>query len=685
MLLPDDRFPTNVESAWTAYVEASPWGPDEGGRRNAVSMGRKHLRWSLRSLDEHVVERPTMTLDEARQRMQVALDAWPHDRPRVAIVGAPGIGKTTYAVKRCVALLPSLIGKGQMLLLVAPSLKRVDALVAKLRIALQEAGHPADLARPLLGRQELPDGSPASWSRTRFGCADMERVQRAGNRGRNVRREVCGTCAFRETCQREGYLGHSKEALRASILVTTAQRLRSLPASLWPSIHAAIIDEDVIPLLVDGFDVRRSDLLRARKWMRAVKEEAGASGSPLPRWKRRLLGARPLIHGLLHAMRKAKPGTRAPLLTLLPEACDVLLTEEGTSKLRGFVPTRRSRRRKDGTRPSPVADACAPAPWEIGPGANPPRQVWGRFIDALLGDVDLGATERAGTVWLERGKQAPARSLIRIHRFDERVLRHLRSVPLMLLDATMHPAAHVLLDLERVELPCADERVIVQVLAPLLRREDLTACSGGALTRLGKRLLAMLARLINGRSAYILCSKHLLPGLQSAAERFRGLENIEYVHPKWERGWDAKPDVKLYVAVGRYARNADSCVSEAHALRAACLRLMGSTAALDAMERPAGAQPFVGRGRPLLYRGLPVERYGHEPTDRLAALVQDYDRTAMVEQFVGRDRPRSAVVVLLRGDPTIAADKLIDFEELPEAHEFGPTAASTDQQAEVTP
>lgn len=666
---PDARFAKSVEEAKDAWMAASLWGPEPGGRRNSVSMGRKHVEPSMRPLEEHMEPTPTATQDEARVRLHALMDAWPRQSPRLAIQGGTSLGKTTYAIKRCVDLVASDAEPDRKWLFVAPSLERVDYIVRKLRLHLRDRGLQPDLAQELYGRRELLTERGDDWEGTRFGCFDAERAAEYGHRGRNVTREVCGSCPWNAECQRKGYLGHSRRALRASIIVTTAQRLASLKRTTWSAIAGAICDEDVLPMLVESFDVKRKDLRRARRWLRNARQRRRTSGQRLPPWERAILPALGLVNGALAAIRSAEEGSSVPLLNALPDSCDVFLVDEGAARLRALLPTRGARRKPGHRgRRTAIQDPRLPAPWEeSGPG-RAPRQVWGRFVRALLDDVEAGDADRSATVWLVRGAPGRKAASVHVHRFDDQVLDRLRSVPLLMLDATLHPAAHLVLNLDRHELKFRDQRRVLQVLAPLCRPEDVHDGSSGRLKPLGRRLASRLARVLRGREAYVLCSKRIVGALTTAAKLYWGLERAVYITPKRERGWNAEDKIGLFVVVGRYARNSDSCVREAHALRSIVLRREGSTASLDAMERPAAPIAFRGRGRPLLYRGLPVQRHGHELDDRLAAHIQDWDRTASVEQFIGRDRSLRAIVVLLRGDPTISADEVIDFDEMDEAH-----------------
>ena len=261
-------------------------------------------------------------------------------------------------------------------------------------------------------------------------------------------------------------------------------------------------------------------------------------------------------------------------------------------------------------------------------------------------------------------RATPAR--LKVERIDTRAVRHLRSRPLLLLDATLHPALAPLLDLDHVVVGYDQGRSVVQVLTSLLMLPSLREGENSSwrLTKMGCWVVSALAAWFAGRKGYVLCRKALRPLFEREASRYYELRRVEFVTVWRERGWDADPDARVFAVVGRYAKNADACIREAHALRSVHRQVTGSTEQLDALESAPRAQPFRGRGCVLLYRGEPVERVTTAIADPLAAALQDADRIAVVRQFIGRDRVGRSFVLLLRGDPTIPSDALVEDIDL---------------------
>ena len=650
------REAKRVRDGWR---QLSRWTPRDPGLC-AVEFGHVPIRIAIRDPADGVEARSSIGKEEARERLRRVLIAWPTERKRLAIEADTGIGKTHAAVELCAA--HACGTEAGAVLYVVHDCDRVEAMVAKIREAILRAGGNAAAVTDLLGRQALHPEIGEDWAERRFGCKNVVLARRFGARGRQVQREVCRGCPCKSECRVNGYLGHTEDALRARILVTTMAKLRGLSERLWKHAARVICDEDVMPGLLQEFWVVGGDLRRALRWIRqrarAIHKGPGS---------RDLTAALPLIEGALVALKNPMPDGAQALINLLPTDCEQLATEEGLRELKRAMPCI-SHRDRSGGRTKVYGDRF-PAPWErLRPGSAP-RQVWGRFISAYIADVEAGNAVRTATVRVVPSKR-PGR-LGRIHclRFDLRTIQKLRDRPLLLLDATLHPAISPVLEVERETIRYDQGRTIVQTLSRLLGSSDLCVGSGGTsrLTVHGQRAIAQIAAWIDGHHAYVLCRKGLLPLLQVEASRYTELRRTEFVTVKRERGWNAKVRADRFVVLGRYAKNGDACLREARALRSVFAQLTGSTREIDALERAAGPEVFRGRGAPLLYRGELVERVSGGPRDRLAALLQDSDRLATVSQFIGRDRTGTALVLLYRGDPTIAADGLVDARDLPAA------------------
>lgn len=645
-----------------AWVSASLWGPPAPGEPPRVSMGRRRIRPAIRALCEFASEEPTLTKSQAHEQLSTLGSLWPHAKPRLAIEGGTGLGKTTLAVKKCVEHVLS--SAARSLVVVAPSRKRVIETLEKVRTALREVGADPGAAQELLGRQPLDEAVGDTWRKTRFGCMNAALSKRAGTRGRRVKTEVCGKCPWKEECAGHGYLLHTEQALGASVIVTTVQRLGSLHDDVWAGVAGVICDEDVMPGLVEQFWVRGTDLRRAQRYIAGRLARAQRQGRGPSRRLQALTSALPLVRAALDAIRSHGDRGPTPLTMLMPDDADALATEEGVRTLRTAMP-HRWKQTAEGRRCSTYS-ARAPAEWERVKGARMPRQVWGRFLDAMIADLTAGDSARAATVRVEAVGGGPEGARISVLRFDERTIRHLRARPLLLLDATLHPAIGPVLDVERVVLHYQQGRRVVQILTSRLELTTLRERLNGEwrLSARGKWAVRVLAALFAGQRGYVLCRKGLWPLLAKEGARYVGLRRVRLVTPGHERGWDAAKGTSLLVVLGLHAKNRDACEREAQALRSLFLRLRGSTAALDALERPGRPIPYVGRGQVLMFGGEPAERVTSSIADRLGALLQDADRVATVAQFMGRDRSGDSYVFLLRGDPTTPADALVHDSDL---------------------
>jgi hypothetical protein len=372
----------------------------------------------------------------------------------------------------------------------------------------------------------------------------------------------------------------------------------------------------------------------------------------------------PLLTATHDILRGGGEDKSRPIFDLLPEECEQFATDEGLNLLRQAMP-RRWRRLPDGRK---QGDPCRwmPAPWEKNRRGWTPRQSFGDLIEALRYDIETGGKAEAATVWVRPRRKGAGPARLEIVRYDERTIRRLRERPLLLLDATLHPALGAVLDVERQRINFQDERKLVQVLAPLLDSGALTEVKDGqrSLSVRGRLVGAQLAALAAGRRTYVLCKKTLQPLLEREAAQYYELRRTTFVTPRRERGWNADEEARLFVVLGRYAKPPLVCTQEAHALRAVHRRLIGTTAGLDEVEHDGRPPLFKGRGKAIRYRGELVERVTRLPEDRLAVALQDADRIASVIQFVGRDRSRRSFVFLVRGDPTIPVDVLIEEKDL---------------------
>lgn len=653
-----------VRSRW---LRLSRWGPIRPGEPPCVAMGKKPIRPAIRDPIEATEEVATGPMDRARDLLGGLVASWPAKRPRLAVQADTGTGKTHAALDRCARHVVGGIGVKGAILVVVHSLDRVRDVVAltRERVAAR-GGDPASIT-DLLGRQPVDPGLGEDWSKTRFGCMATRWARRSGSRGRRVALEVCaGACPFREACRLHGYLGDTQRALEAHVIVTTVQRLISISEKFWRRVGAVVCDEDVMPGLMEEVWILPSDLRRAVRSIESAVAKARSRGRTLPSTLRAREAILPLLRAVEAALKGHGSAPPAPLVSLLPEACEGYATAEGARLLQDAMPKRRWKVRGVSMA---APDERVPAPWELHRSDHTPRQVFGRLLTALRADLTLGQSARAATVRVVRTRHRVQPHRLHIQRFSVRTIRRLRQRPLLLLDATLHPAIGPILDVERETIRYDQGRRVIQVLTTLhtLTQLRVRHADGGTLTDLGRRAVARIAAFVAGRHGYVLCRKALVPLLEAEARRYYELRRVRFVTPKNERGWDADERARVFVVLGRYARDEDSCTREAHALRSVYLQLTGSTDGLDRLERPWRWQIYKGRGVPLRYLGELVERKTKEPEDRLAALIQDADRVATVIQFIGRDRRGRTFVLLLRGDATVAADALVKAEDLAEA------------------
>lgn len=647
--------------AWHALTR---WAAPEEGAELGVDVGRIPIRQAIRAPEALMEPTPTADLEQAREQLERVVRDWPQTRCRMAIEGDTGLGKTSQAVRRCAAYVVKPWTSGT-LLFVAHSVSRVAEVVAMIREEIAARGGPPGMVADLLGRQQRDVAAGHGWDSTRFACLNPIEVAHTGKRGHSVMGEVCKECPLRTECSQRGYLRHTEDAYDARVVVTTLARLATLPDRLWESVSGVIADEDVTPGLLQTSWVYERSLRRAKAYIeRRVKRSEQRLARPGGRMSSRaaaLRAALPLVDGVLSVLRGPAPEEPSPLVGLLPEECEIFMTNEGLSTLRRALPVVVATG-PDGLRNVQYTEQ-APAEWEVRSKrtGRVPHQIWGPLLGSLLADFETGDTARAATVRVVKAPKRTAPSRLHIVRFDERTLRHLRARPLLLLDATLHPAIAPLLDVERVRVAYRESRRVVQAVMPLCAEAAIREGTRDSprLSARGRMLVAQAAAWCAGRRAVVLCRKSVRPLLEAEARRYYELRRVQFVTPKRERGWDAAPGTR-FIVIGRYARNGTSCEREAHALRSAYRRMVGSTQALDVLERPGEPQPFVGRGHPLLLAGEPAERVPKVVmSDRLAALIQDADRIATVRQFVGRDRQGTARVLLLRGDPTISADALV--------------------------
>lgn len=648
------RSAAHVRCRWEAL---SSWRARQDGSPPRVHFGRVPIRIAICDPAVAVEPRSDQNPAEARAQLAAAVLRWPQADPRLAVEGGTGLGKTTAAVSRCAdhVVGPRLV-PGQ-LFFVAHDRRRVAEVLALVRAEVARRDADPQLVADLLGRAPASDDEAV-----RFGCRDHARADRYGRRGRRVDEEVCGACSHTAWCKSSGYVRHSRDAEGALVVVTTAAKLRGLSQAQWDAVGAVLCDEDVLPGLLHSVSVRRGSLTRALRYV----ERKGQRLRP-GREASAILRLRPLVEAMVVALSGCERGSSTSLVDLLPEACDRFHSEEGHRDLLAAMP--RSWRVSAGGSKVPFPDPHAPAPFERDRRGRAPRQVWGRLLDALVADLRAGDSRRCATVRVERGGAHDAPSVLTIHRVDDRTLDMLRARPLLALDATMHPAAAVVLAAEHLRIDYDQGRSIVQVLGPLLRAQDLTVRTptGRTLSDLGRRLVAKLAAWLAGRHGYVLVRKSLRPLLEAESSRYAEMKRVELVSPGRERGWDASAQAVVFADVGRHAKPHPACEAEARALRSWMRRRLGSTALLDGLETPASPQRFVGRGRPVRYRGELVERVARRSDDGLAALIQDAHRVATVRQFIGRDRSGRAEVLLLRGDPTVGADALVALEDLADA------------------
>ena len=136
-------------------------------------------------------------------------------------------------------------------------------------------------------------------------------------------------------------------------------------------------------------------------------------------------------------LRSSDPREGAPLLSSLPAEADAFLTDEGIRLLRNAMPCFV---RKAGGRLIVRPSERAPAPWEKKHPRIIRRQVFGRFLSALLADIEAGQTDRAAVMRIARLRPSTRRRCLHVLRFSRQAIERLRSVPLLLLDATLHPA-----------------------------------------------------------------------------------------------------------------------------------------------------------------------------------------------------------------------------------------------------
>ncbi len=653
------RCASDVRRAWSAL---SRWGSPEPGAVPTVDLGRCPIRQAIRDPAEAVEERPSTTKEEGRVGLKDLVESWPATRARLAIEGDTGIGKTTSAVERCVRHAAGELGLGGAVLYVVHDLATVEAVLARLRVEAARHGVPPTAISDLLGRQGIDVEAGRGWSSTRFGCMKPRDVRRYGSRGRRVQVEVCKTCEHEAACKARGYIGHTRRAGKARVIVTTMAKLGELSKQLWKKIGAVVCDEDAVPGLQREGSVLRADLARAARYIRGRRRESPHAPRTLA-----LAAVLPLVEAIRDLLQSPDGPGPQELVLRLPDSCERFSTDEGLRELAQVMP-----RVPQGTSPGRRAsrfEPLAPAEWERATPGRAPRQIWGRFLAALTNDLGIGDGRRTATIRLipPRRKGGPAR--LHVQSFDLRTVMMLRERPLLVLDATLHPAIAPLLDVARHVLRYDQGRTILQVLGPLGRLPDLCVrtSSGWRLTTAGRRVVARLAGRFDGRHGYILCRPGLAELLQQEAARYYELRRAQVVTVKRERGWDADARAVVFAIVGRYAKNGEACEREAHALRSIMMKLTGSTAGLDSLVPPARAQIFRGRGKPLRYVGELVERVTMVPADPLAATLQDADRIATVRQFIGRDRTGGAEILLLRGDPTVGADALADARDLPVA------------------
>jgi len=635
------------------FTEVSPWGPQATGAAPRVDLGRLPIRIALRPESDAIEPRSSETKEDARVRLGAIAGSWPAT-PRLAIEADTGLGKTTLAVRRCAEHATGAPLVAKAILYVAHDRARVEQVVPMLRDEVaRRGGDPAHVA-DLLGRQPVRFDKGEAWGR-RFGCGDPVRVGRFGKRQRRVAEEVCTHCELRAECEQFGYVAHTAQAKRARVLVTTVAKLAQLSDALWDKIGAVIGDEDILPGLLGEEFVLRRDLTRAIAYLRRAerRERRGPRMATLYKML-------PLLEGARDALATHRGAATPALLDLLPADCERFATD-GIREMTAALPRVRTRKADP---PTYRYGERLPAPWERYDDTRTPRQAYGRFLGALMADIRAGDCARAGTVRVVRGRGKKAR--IRISRFDHRTIQRLRERPLLLLDATMHPAVEAVLDVHRETIRYEQGRKVVQVLTTSMWRDELSERVGGRLrlTWRGRRALAQAAAWINGHYGYVFCRKSLKPLLVAEAARYLELRHTEFVTPKRERGWNARPEADAFVVLGRYAKDLGACLVEARALRSVVRQLNGTTDALAALKRRRSAETFRGRGVPLRYHGEIVERALAAVDDSLAAYLQDADRIATVRQFVGRDRAGVSYVLLLRGDPTIGADALVAATDL---------------------
>jgi len=103
------------------------------------------------------------------------------------------------------------------------------------------------------------------------------------------------------------------------------------------------------------------------------------------------------------------------------------------------------------------------------------------------------------------------------------------------------------------------------------------------------------------------------PLLTQEARRYTELRRVTFVTPKKERGWDADPRARVFVVLGRYAKNGEACEREARALLASGSRRRGKHGPPGRFGAARRAEPFQGRGAPVRYVGELVERLSKGP------------------------------------------------------------------------
>jgi hypothetical protein len=636
------------------FTEVSAWGPPAIGAGPRIDLGRLPIHIALRPESDAIEPRSSETKEEARVRLDAIVGSWPAT-PRLAIEADTGLGKTTLAVQRCAEHVTGVPLAPKAILFVVHDRARVEEIMSMIRGEVARRGGDPEQVADLLGRQPVRFDKGEAWGR-RFGCGNFPRVKRFGTRQRRVAEEVCTHCELRAECEQFGYVAHTAQAKRARVLVTTVAKLARLSDALWDKIGAVIGDEDILPGLLGEEFVLRRDLTRAIRYLRRV-EKRERRGPRMTALHKML----PLLEGARDALLAHRGAATPALLDLLPDDCERFATDEGLREMTAALPRVRTRKADP---PTYRYGERLPAPWERYDDTRTPRQAYGRFLGALMADIRAGDCAGAGTVRVVRVRGKKAR--IRISRFDHRTIRQLRERPLLLLDATMHPAVEGVLDVHRETIRYEQGRNVVQVLTTCMWKDELSEWVGGKLrlTWRGRRALAQAAAWIDGHHGYVFCRKSLKPLLEMEAARYLELRRTEFVTPKRERGWNARSEADAFVVLGRYAKDLGACLVEARALRSVVRQLNGTTDALATLKRRRGAEMFRGRGVPLRYHGELVERALAAVDDPLAAYLQDADRIATVRQFVGRDRVGASYVLLLRGDPTIGADALVAQADL---------------------